>query len=142
MARSAQEHRGSGSPPVEADVVVDFAFEHGLLFIDLVNLGDLPAHRVRVRFDPAFKGLGGARRMSSLSLFRRLEFLAPRKRIRAFVDRGDAYFAREEPTRIEVAVSWLTDERRRRVRELRHDLEVYRDLAYVEREVPHDAGGP
>jgi hypothetical protein len=55
------------------------------------------------------------------------------------VDRSDAYFARNEPTRIDVAVSWLTDERRRRVRELRHDLEVYRDLAYVQKEVPHGA---
>jgi hypothetical protein len=121
----------------EADVIVDFAFEDGLLFIDVVNVGDLPAHRVRVRFDPPFRGLGGTRKASSLSLFRRLEFLAPGKRIRAFLDRGDAYFARGEPTRIDVAVSWLTDERRRRARELRHDLEVYRDLAYVQKEVPH-----
>lgn len=121
-------------------MIVDFAFEDGLLFVDVVNLGDLPAHRVRVRFDPPFSGLGGARRSSSLSLFRRLEFLAPQKRIRAFVDRSDAYFARNEPTRIEVAVSWQTDERRRRARELRHDLEVYRDLAYVQKEVPDGAG--
>jgi len=126
--------------PRESDVIVDFTFEDGLLFVDVVNLGDLPAHRVRVRFDPPFSGLGGTRRSSSLSVFRRLEFLAPRKRIRAFVDRSDAYFARDEPTRIDVAVSWLTDERRRRSRELRHDLEVYRDLAYVQKEVPHGAG--
>lgn len=121
----------------EADVIVDVAFEEGLLFIDVVNLGDLPAHRVRVRFDPPFKGLGGTRKISSLSLFRRLEFLAPGKRIRAFLDRSDAYFARGEPTRIDVAVSWVTDENRRRGRQLRHDLEVYRDLAYVQKEVPH-----
>jgi hypothetical protein len=126
--------------PRESDVIVDFTFEGGLLFLDVVNLGDLPAHRVRVRFDPPFSGLGGTRRSSSLSVFRRLEFLAPRKRIRAFVDRSDAYFARNEPTRIDVVVRWLTDEQRRRVRELRHDLEVYRDLAYVQKEVPRDAG--
>jgi hypothetical protein len=126
--------------PRESDVIVDFTFEDGLLFVDVVNLGDLPAHRVRVRFDPPFSGLGGTRRSSSLSVFRRLEFLAPRKRIRAFVDRSDAYFARDEPTRIDVRIGWLTDERRRRSRELRHDLEVYRDLAYVQKEVPHGAG--
>ena len=125
--------------PREADVIVDFSFEGGLLFVEVANLGDLPAHRVRIRFEPPFSGLGGARRASSLSLFRRLEFPAPGKRIRAFLDRSDSYFARKEPTRIDVAVSWLDDDRRKRVRELRHDLEIYRDLAYVEKEVPHHA---
>lgn len=120
-------------------MIVDVVFVDGLLFLDVVNLGDLPAHRVRVRFDPPFRGLGGERRTSSLSLFRRLEFLAPRKRIRAFLDRSDAYFARDEPTQIDVVVSWRTDEGERRARELRHDLEVYRDLGYVQREVPRSA---
>ena len=120
-------------------MIVDFIFEDGLLFVEVANLGDLPAHRVRARFDPPFAGLGGTRRVSSLSLFRRLEFLAPHKRIRAFLDRSDSYFARDEPARIDVTVSWLDDDRRRRVRELRHDLEIYRELAYVQKEVPRNA---
>ena len=120
-------------------MIVDFTFEDGLLYVEVANLGDRPAHRVRARFDPPFAGLGGARRVSSLALFRRLEFLAPRKRIRAFLDRSDVYFARNEPVRIDVTVSWLDDNRRRQVRELRHDLEIYRDLAYVQKEVPRNA---
>jgi hypothetical protein len=123
----------------EADVIVDVVFADGLLFLDVVNLGELPAHRVRVRFDPPFRGVGGTRKVSSLSLFRRLDFLAPRKRIRTFLDRSDAYFARDEPTRIDVKISWRTDQGARRARELRHDLEVYRDLGYIHREVPHSA---
>ncbi len=125
--------------PREADVIVDVVFADGLLFLEVVNLGEQPAHRVRVRFDPPFRGVGGTRKASSLSLFRRLDFLAPGKRIRAFLDRSDVYFARGEPTRIDVKVSWLTDEGARRARALRHDLEVYRDLGYIYREVPDDA---
>lgn len=125
--------------PREADVIVDVVFADGLLFLDVVNLGEQPAHRVRVRFDPPFRGVGGKRKASSLSLFRRLDFLAPGKRIRAFLDRSELYFARGEPTRIDVRVSWRTDEGRPRTRELRHDLEVYRDLGYIQREVPHSA---
>lgn len=120
-------------------MILDVTFEEGLLFLDLVNLGELPAHRVRVRFDPPFGGVGGTRRISSLSLFRRLEFLAPGKRIRAFLDRSAAYFASGEPTLIDVTVSWRTDEGSRRSRQLRHDLEIYRDLGYIEREVSHRA---
>lgn len=123
----------------EADVIVDVVFADGLLFIDVVNLGELPAHRVRVRFEPPFRGAGGTRKTSSLSLFRRLDFLAPGKRIRAFLDRSDTYFARGEPTRIDVAVSWRTDRGERRARDLRHDLEVYRDLGYIHKEVPDSA---
>jgi hypothetical protein len=121
----------------EADVIVDVEFESGLLFVVVVNVGDLPAHRVRVRFAPPFRGLGGARKASSAALFRRLEFLAPRKRIPLFLDRAALYFARGEPTQIDVDISWRADDGSRRRRTLRHDLEIYRDLTYFDREVPH-----
>ena len=122
----------------DADVILDVVFEDGLLFLDVANLGERPAHRVRVRFEPAFRGVGG-RRTSSLAVFRRLDFLAPHKRIRVFLDRSDSYFARGEPTRIDVALTWAGDDGTRRSRALRHDLEIYRDLVHLTREVPHRA---
>lgn len=120
----------------DGEVILDVVFERGLFFLVLANLGDRPAHSVRVRFDRAFTGVGGAKRMHRLALFRRLEFLAPRKSIEVFLDRSDAYFARGEPTELGARVTWRTPDGARRAATIVHDLEIYRDLGYIEREVP------
>ena len=120
----------------DADVILDVVFERGLLFLVLENTGDRAAHGVRVKFDERFSGVGGTKRIDRLALFRKLEFLAPWKSIEVFLDRSDAYFARGEPTRLTAAVSWRTPEGERRRSTIVHDLEIYRDLGYIEREVP------
>ena len=76
-------------------------------------------------------GLGGGREMSSLRLFRRIGFLAPHKRIETFLDSSDAYFARREPTRLRALITYRDGAGRRHERETRHDLSIYRDLAYL-----------
>jgi hypothetical protein len=120
----------------EGEVLVDVVFDRGLLFLVVANTGDRPALEVRVKFDRAFTGVGGTKRMHRLALFRKLEFLAPRKSIEVFLDRSDAYFARGEPTELTARVAWRTPEGARRAATIRHDLEIYRDLGYLEREVP------
>jgi hypothetical protein len=121
----------------EADVVLDVALERGLFFLVLENLGDEPAHSVRVRFEQPLTGLGGTKRIDRLQLFRRLEFLAPRRQVRVFLDRSALFFARDDPTAFGVKVAWRTDRGERRSREIRHDLAAYRDFPYLE--VPDDA---
>jgi hypothetical protein len=125
----------------DADVILDVVFERGLLFLVVENLGDRPAHSVRVKFDRPFSGVGGAKKVHRLALFRKLEFLAPRKSIEVFLDRSASYFARNEPTQLTAAISWRTSEGGRRSTTVHHDLEIYRDLGYIEREVP-DSGRP
>jgi hypothetical protein len=120
----------------DGDVIVDVVFDRGLLFLVLANLGDRPAHTVRVKFDRAFTGIGGTKRIDRLTLFRKLEFLAPHKSIEAFLDRSEAYFARGEPTDLTARVTWRTPEGARRAATIHHDLEIYRDLGFIEREVP------
>jgi hypothetical protein len=120
----------------EPDVILDIVFDRGLLFLVLENLGDRPAHGVRVRFGERFSGVGGAKRIDRLSLFRKLEFLAPLKSIEVFLDRSADYFARDEPTQLTAAISWRTTEGERRRTTIVHDLEIYRDLGYIDREVP------
>jgi hypothetical protein len=119
-----------------ADVVLDVEFDRGLLFLVLENLGDEPVHTIRARFDGPLTGLGGERRIDRLQVFRRLEFLGPRRRIRVFLDRSALLFAREERAAFEVRLTWRTDDGRRRSRTIRHDLDAYRDFPYLE--VPHD----
>lgn len=121
-------------------MILDVVFERGLLFFVVANTGDRPAHRVRVRFEERFTGVGGTKRIDRLALFRKLEFLAPHKSIEVFLDRSAAYFARGEPTRITAVIGWLTPEGERRASTIHHDLEIYRDLGFVDREVPHRAG--
>ena len=134
MPGAVTEHHAA---PSEADVILDVELERGLLFLVVQNLGLLPAHTVRVRFGQPLHGLGGDRRIDRLQIFRRLEFLGPRRRIRVFLDRTALFFGRDEPTELEVTVTWRTDRGERRRREIRHDLAAYRDFPYLE--VPHDA---
>src|SRR5688500_9999751 len=101
------EHDDSG-------VIVDVVFDRGLLFLVVANTGDRPALSVRVKFDRAFTGVGGTKRMHRLALFRRLEFLAPRKSIEVFLDRSSAYFARGEPAELSARVTWRTPDGARR----------------------------
>jgi hypothetical protein len=125
----------------DGEVILDLVFDRGLLFLVLENLGARPAHSVRVKFDRPFSGLGGTKRIDRLALFRKLEFLAPYKSIEVFLDRSDAYFARDEPTELSARVTWRTPEGARRAATIVHNLEIYRDLGYIEREVP-DSGRP
>jgi hypothetical protein len=115
----------------EPEVIVDFDFEGGLLFVGVRNLGERPALEVSTRFDKAFRGLGGARKMNGLGLFKRIEFLAPGKEIRTLLDSSASYFARDEPTLLTATVSYRTTAGERRRHALTHDLSIYRDLAYV-----------
>jgi hypothetical protein len=126
-----------GAVTGDADVVLDVEFDCGLLFLVLENLGDGPAHTVRVRFDAPLTGLGGDRRIDRLQLFRRLEFLGPGREIRVLLDRSALFFAREQETGFEARITWRNDEGERRSRTIRHDLGAYRDFPYLE--VPDDA---
>jgi hypothetical protein len=115
----------------EFDVSVDFIFEDGLLHAMVANIGERPALKVSCRFEPAFRGLGGSVEVSRLPLFRNIEYLAPGKEIRTLVDSSAAYFARKEPTKLEVAVTYRDEDGARRQATIAHDLGIYRDLAYV-----------
>jgi hypothetical protein len=116
-------------PPI---VIVDFTFDEGLLFISLRNIGGLPAYGVSVKFSEPIFGLGGEKEVSALPMFRRVEFLAPGKEIVTFLDSASSYFGREQPTRITAEVSWLDHEGEPHTGEIRHDLGIYRDIAFVE----------
>lgn len=115
----------------ESDVIVDFVFEEGVLYATVANIGERPALKVSCRFEPGFHGLGGSVEISRLPLFRNIEYLAPQKEIRTLVDSTAAYFARKEPTKLRVAVTYRDESGARHQAEIAHDLGIYRDLAYV-----------
>ena len=113
------------------DVVVDFDFEDGLLFVTLRNIGRGPAFDVSVQFDRELRGVEGAKLIREMALFRDVGFLPPRKSIRTFLDTSASYFAREEPTELRCATAFHDRSGRRLVNRMRHNLEIYRDIGYV-----------
>ena len=118
----------SGNSP---EVIVDFTFDRGLLHVAVANVSDVSATGVAVSFDHPFRGLGGEVEVSSLALFRRIEFLAPRKRIETFLDSSAAYFERREPTTIGATITYSDAAGRVHERRVVHDLAIYRDISYV-----------
>jgi len=113
------------------DVIVDFLFEDGMLFITVQNIGTQPALRVHVAFDPPFKGLGGTASIPQLPLFRNIEFLAPSRSICTLLDSSVAYFARQEPERITATASYSDRSGHEFSCSILHDLAIYRDIAFI-----------
>ena len=118
------------------DVIVDFRFERGLLYIALINLSDAPAYRVSTRFTKPLCGLGGDCVVSTLPMFRRVEFLAPGKRIETLLDSSQAYFKRREPTVIRALVTFRDARGKVHRHEIVHDLKIYKDISYVVNHAP------
>jgi hypothetical protein len=118
------------------DVIVDFLFDDGLLSVALQNLGDAPAFDVQVRFDKPFHGADGERDLSALHMFKRTPFLGPRRTIRSFIDRSDAYFLRKEPTLLTVKILFTDAAGTESSRIIKHDLGIYEDITIVNRSTP------
>lgn len=115
----------------DLEVIVDFVFEDGLLYIKLANIGDKPARRVSARFDPEIHGLGGRKPISKMRVFRNIEFLAPGREISAFLDTGEGYLCGDQPKQIVVTIAYTDALGKRRSGEIRHDLRIYADLGQV-----------
>lgn len=113
-----------------SNVILDFVFDDGLLFISLANIGDAPARDVVVDFDQPMRRADGTE-LAAMGLFKQLTFLAPHKDIVAFVDSSAAYFERREPAMIVASIRWRDQDGENCSATIRHDLGVYRDLPYV-----------
>lgn len=113
------------------EVIVEFVFDRGLFHLAVRNIGSRPAVGVSIRFNHKIIGPDGKKEISALPLFNRIEFLGPGREISTLLDTCDSYFRRKQPTRISVHVSYSDPEKQTYAAEINHDLEIYRDLAYV-----------
>jgi hypothetical protein len=111
-------------------VVVDVVFEQGVLYLELANLSDRPALSVTCSFDPQLVDVEG-RDVSKLRLFRRVEFLGPGRSIRTLLDSPAAFFARDAPERVTIAVEYERPDGPRETRAVTHDLGLFRELAFL-----------
>jgi hypothetical protein len=113
------------------EVIVEFLFDRGLLFISVRNIGARPATKVAVKFDKKIIGLGGTKEISALALFRNIEFLGPQREIFTLLDASGSYFQRKQPTKLSARVHYRDLEKREYETIIKHDLEIYRELPYL-----------
>ena len=121
-----------GEPGRRPEIIVEFLFDRGLLFISVNNIGDRAAVNVTVKFDQKIIGLGGSKDISQLPLFRSLQFLGPKREIVTFVDSSASYFGSKQPLHITATISYQDAESRRYDEIISHNLEVFRDLIYLD----------
>ena len=110
------------------EVVVDFEYSGGLLYVSVENIGAGPAHGVSVKFDKRVTGIDGAQEIPALNMFHNLEFLPPKKKIRAFVDSFHSYVKRGQPMVVQTVVTYHGKNGRKLVDKATHDLSIYLDL--------------
>jgi len=108
-------------------VILDVEVEGDSLHFVLVCIGPAPAHAVRVRFSRVLRDLAGLR-LNDNPLFTQLEFMAPGKRVRLFVDTLAGYAQRRQPMRFEVKLEWRDDGGEPQRRTLTHDLAAWTAL--------------
>jgi hypothetical protein len=122
-----QAESSAGRP----DVIVEFLFDRGLLFIAVNNIGDQPALAVSVKFNKKILGPDGKKEISALPMFDCIQFLGPKREIVTFLDASDSYFRRKQPTKIIARVSYNDRQKQKYEATINHDLEIYRELAYL-----------
>lgn len=101
--------------------MLDVEIDRGALHFVLANLGDAPAHGLRVGFSRSLRDLAG-QRLNDNPLFTQLEFLPPGRRVVLLVDSLAGYLLRRQPPRFEVKLAWQDDAGRAMRRRLTHDL--------------------
>jgi hypothetical protein len=110
------------------EIVVDFAVEDGLLSVSLKNVGGSSAYRVRTSFDKPFQGLGGAKCITAMRMFREVPFMPPGKEFCQYVDLLVSYVRRKEPLRIKASISYLDRDGNHYRETIAHDLRIYLEL--------------
>jgi hypothetical protein len=110
------------------EVILDFTIDDGLLTIHLKNIGARSAYAVKTTFDRPFHGLDGKKCISTMRVFRNLEFMAPGKDLSQFIDVLANYAKRQQPMRIAATISYRDREGKRYEDRIVHNLRSYLEL--------------
>jgi len=110
------------------EIVIDFILDDGLLNVSLKNVGGSSAYRVRTSFDKPFYGLGGAKCITAMRMFREVPFMPPGKEFCQYVDLLVSYVRRKEPLRIKASISYLDRDGNHYRETIAHDLRLYLEL--------------
>jgi hypothetical protein len=134
MAKRKDSADALGKP----EVILEFLFDRGMLSVSVRNIGTRAAMKVATSFDRSFTGLGGAKEISSLPLFKNVEFLGPAREIVTLLDTSASYFSRKQPTTIAARLTYLDADDRKYETTIHHDLEIFRELSWVSSTTDHE----
>ncbi|MFL6364225.1 MAG: hypothetical protein ACJ719_03325, partial [Nitrososphaeraceae archaeon] len=111
-------------------VILDFEYDNnnGLLFVIIENIGASSAYRVSVKFNKEITGIHGERKITEMNIFKYLEFLPPRKKIRIFVDIFSSYLIREQPLLITTTILYSNKNNQKFQDVIEHNLSIYKDM--------------
>ena len=113
------------------EVILDFIFEDGLLYIAIKNIGKKSAYKISVNFDQKFRGVEGKKVISELPLFKLIEFMPPGKEIKTFLDSSSAYFSRNEPEIISAEVDYQSITSAKYRATIIHNIGIYKEIGYL-----------
>lgn len=119
--------------PENPNVIVDFVFQDGLLFLSLKNISDKPVYKVTTKFDRKLLGNDGKKDITTQAMFRNVEFLAPRKEIVTFVDTSSNYFKNKQPELVRITINYRDSEDALKKVEITHNLDIYKEIAYIQK---------
>lgn len=121
------------SPKLERipDVIVDFEYNKGLLFIIIENIGNDSAHDTTIKFSKKILGMQKTKNISSLRIFESLEFLPPGKKIKILVDLFQFYLAGKQPMQIGIKIFFRNKIKQTFQNLIQHDLSVYKDIVEI-----------
>ena len=115
----------------EPEVILDFEYDDGLLYIIIENIGPSSAYKVPIKFDKEITGMEGQKKISAMKIFYRIEFLSPHKKIRIFVDTFESYLLRKQPLVIGATVIYSNKNNKEFQNLINHDLSIYQDLPHI-----------
>lgn len=115
------------------NVIIDFIFDKGLLFISIKNVGKRSAYKTSIKFDNKIIGVEGTKEVSAISLFNNIEFLPPKKEIITFLDTSTSYFKSKNPTKISANLTYYDCYDIKYNKVIKHDLEIYRQIGFIDK---------
>ena len=115
------------------EIVFDFEYKDGLLFIILENIGYAPAYRLSVKFDR--KVIGHLdRQIDAMNVFTTLAYMPPGKKFQIFVDSFKSYLAKEQPLIINISLRYSDKFHCSHSESITHNLSIYKDLPEILRQ--------
>ena len=118
-------------PEKNPDVIVDFEYSDGLLFIVIENIGNDSAYDTSVRFNKKVLGMQKTKNISSLKIFQSLKFLPPGKKIKILVDLFQFYLAGRQPMQIRTVIFFRNKLKQIFQNSIQHDLSIYEDFVEI-----------
>jgi len=125
------EIKNNFKPEKNPDVIIDFEYNKGSLFIVIENIGNDSAYDTSVKFNKKILGMQKTKNISSLRIFQSLKFLPPGKKIKILVDLFQFYLLGKQPMQIRTVIFFRNKLKQIFQNSIQHDLSIYEDFVEI-----------